>query len=111
MATDPETMAFLLEQMAGAGEVRSRRMFGEYAVYLHDKVVGFVCDDRLLLKRTPGALARVSREVEGFPYPGAKPYLLIEDEIDEPEALAALLLAVADDLPAPKPKKPRRRKT
>ncbi|MDE3078419.1 MAG: TfoX/Sxy family protein [Paracoccaceae bacterium] len=111
MATDPETMAFLLEQMAEAGEVRARRMFGEYAVYLHDKVVGFVCDDRLFLKRTPGALARVSRAVEGFPYPGAKPHLLIEDEIDAPEALAALLLAVADDLPAPRPKMPKRRKT
>jgi TfoX/Sxy family transcriptional regulator of competence genes len=49
-------------------------MFGEYAVYVDDKVVGFVCDDRLLLKITPANEKMVRTQVTGKPYPGAKDY-------------------------------------
>lgn len=107
MATDPATMAFLLDQMAGAGHVTSRRMFGEYAVYLNGKVVGFVCDDTLFLKPVPTARALLAAPEDGFPYPGAKPHLKVTAEVDDPDTLAALLRAVAAGLPDPAPKKPK----
>ncbi len=41
--------------MAGAGEARARKMFGEYALYVDGKVVALVCDDHLFVKLTePG---------------------------------------------------------
>ncbi len=50
MATDPGFAAFVVEQAsdtgANSGDVRVRRMFGEYALYLGDKVVGLLCDDQ-----------------------------------------------------------------
>ena len=44
MATRQETINFLLDQIEGAA--RARKMFGEYAFYLDEKVVALVCDDR-----------------------------------------------------------------
>ena len=55
MASDPGTVAFAVEQMAGAGALRHARMFGEYAIWCDGKLVALVCDDQLYLKPTFGA--------------------------------------------------------
>lgn len=110
MASDPGTVDFILEQLDGAGAVRARKMFGEYAVYLDDKVIALVCDDTLFVKNTPGARALLSDPEEAPPYPGAKPHLVASALLDEPEALVALARAAWADLPVPKPKKPRKPK-
>jgi len=106
MATDPGFATFVVEQAEEAGDVRVRRMFGEYALYLGDKVVGLLCDDQAFLKPTDGGRALLARVVEAPPYPGAKPYLLLSDELDDRALLAALLQRTAAELPEPKPKKP-----
>ena len=108
MATDPATIAFLMDQTAG--RVSARKMFGEYALYCDGKLVALVCDDTLFLKATPGALALVAAPHLAPPYPGARPHLQIEDELDDAEALIRLIMAVAADLPVPVPKKPRKPK-
>jgi len=82
MATDFGFATFVVEQAVEAGDVRVRRMFGEYAPYLGDKVVGLLCDDQAFLKPTAGG--RV--------------------------LLAALLRRTAAELPEPKPKKPRQKR-
>ena len=108
MATDAGFATFVTEQASGAGDVRVRRMFGEYALYLGDKVVGLICDDQAFLKPTEGGRALLDRVVEAPPYPGAKPYLLLGEELDDPALLAALLQRTAEELPEPKPKKPKK---
>lgn len=114
MATDPAFATFVVEQASDAagdaGDVRVRRMFGEYALYLGDKVVGLLCDDQAFLKPTEGGRALLERVVEAPPYPGAKPYLLLSDELDDRAQLAELLRRTAAELPEPKPKKPRKRR-
>lgn len=107
MATDRETAAFIAEVMEEAGAVSTRAMFGEYALYLDGKVIALICDDTLFLKPTQGALALVAEPEFGPPYPGAKPHLIGGALLDEPEVLVAVARAIWDDLPAPKPKKPR----
>jgi TfoX/Sxy family transcriptional regulator of competence genes len=42
MATRSSTVEFVLEQLADLGDVRSRKMFGEYAIYYQEKRVGLV---------------------------------------------------------------------
>jgi hypothetical protein len=44
--------------------------------------------------------------VEGFPYPGAKPYFLIEERLDDRDWLSRLVEATAREVPEPKLKKP-----
>ena len=107
MSTRPETVAHLLDALS-ALPLASRKMFGEYALYLDGKVVALVCDDLLFVKPTPGALAALPGCAMAPPYPGAKPHLQVTEALDDPEPVAAALRAVAADLPPPKPKKPRR---
>lgn len=109
MATAQQTIDYLLEQLAELSDVRARKMFGEYALYCGEKVVAFVCDDRLLLKITPANTARVRTPATGKPYPGAKDYYRIdENDWDDRAYLCDLVFATAGSLPAPKPKKPRK---
>jgi TfoX/Sxy family transcriptional regulator of competence genes len=79
-------------------------MFGEYAVYLRGKVLGLICAKRLFLKPTPAARALWPEVPMGLPHPGAKPHISAEGLVDAPDRLAALLLAIAEDLPDPAPK-------
>lgn len=104
MASDQEFVDFLVDQMAGAGEIAYKKMFGEYALYCGGKVIALVCDNQLFVKPTPGGRAHVGAPVEAAPYPGAKPYFLIEDAFEDREWLDALIRITAQEIPAPKPK-------
>lgn len=106
MGTRADTIAHLLDALA-ALPLSARKMFGEYALYLDGKVVALVCDDQLFLKPTPGATAALPDSPTGFPYPGARLHLLVTAALDDPDSVAAALKAIATDLPAPKPRKPK----
>lgn len=110
MATRAQTITDLTDALADLPGLSARKMFGEYALYLHGKVVALVCDDLLYLKPTPGALALVSSPVMAPPYPGAKDHICLEAALDDPDLTIAALRAVAADLPEPKPKAPRKPK-
>ncbi len=105
MATEQNTMDFLLDQLAPLGEASSKKMFGECCLYLSGKPVGLVCDDQLYLKPTQAGMGLVGKLVEGLPYPGAKPHLLITpDQWEDIEWLCDLVRATARELPQAKPK-------
>lgn len=53
MATDNSFMQYVAEQIDLGGRLSYRKMFGEYAVYLDEKVVALVCDNSLFIKPTP----------------------------------------------------------
>lgn len=110
MATQARTIDALLDQLSGAGALSARKMFGEYALYLDGRVVALVCDDTLFVKPVSGALALLPGNPLGIPYPGAKPHLQIEAALDDADLMAAVLQAVAREVPPPKPKKPKAKK-
>ena len=103
MASDREFVRFVCEQLRGAGEISSRRMFGQAAVYLEDKVVGLVFDNQLFVKATEPGRARIGVPVEAPPFQGATNWFLLAD-LDDPEFLADLIRTTADALPVPKVK-------
>ena len=109
MASESGFVEYVCDQMRDAGRIRSRKMFGEYAIYCDEKVVALVCDDQLFVKPTPGGRTFIGGPAESPPYPGAKPHFLIEGGIDDREWLAGLIEVTAAELPAPKPRKPRSR--
>ncbi len=113
MASDWEFVAYLLDQMQGAGNLRQRKMFGEYAIYCDDKVVALVCDNQLFVKPTEAGRALVNAAGalrEAPAYPGAKPSLLIESLYEDGDWLSQLIRSTASELPAPIPKKPKKSK-
>jgi TfoX/Sxy family transcriptional regulator of competence genes len=103
MASDREFVAFVCEQLSGAGDIASKRMFGEAAIYLRNKVVGLVCDNQLFVKPTDAGRALLGKPTEAAPFPGATHWFLLGD-LDDPEFLADLIRRTADALPEPKPK-------
>lgn len=106
MATDQSVADEIVEAMSGAGEVHCRKMFGEYAIYLGDRVVAFACDNQLFVKITPGSTAMVKEDVKGEAYPGSKPYYVVApDYWHDGDYLAGLAQAVAADVPPPKKKR------
>jgi DNA transformation protein and related proteins len=107
MASDLEFVEYACDQLGGAGRIAFRKMFGEYAVYCEGKVVALICDNRLFVKPTQGGRSVMGRVVEGLPYPGAKPWFLIEDRLDDREWLTELIRVTHAELPPPKPKKPK----
>jgi len=111
VASDREFVTFVCEQLRGAGEISSRRMFGEAAVYFQDKVVGLVCDNQLFIKATEPGRAKIGVPTEAPPFPGASNWFLMAD-LDDPEFLADLVRTTAAALPEPKlkAKKTRRAK-
>jgi TfoX/Sxy family transcriptional regulator of competence genes len=110
MASDREFVTFVCEQLRGAGEISSLRMFGEAAIYLEGKVVGLVCDNQLFLKVTEPGRAKIGSPVEAPPFPGASNWFLMTD-LDDPEFLADLARTTAEALPAPKIKTKKTRRS
>jgi TfoX/Sxy family transcriptional regulator of competence genes len=80
-------------------------MFGEYALYVDEKVVGFLCDNRTLLKPTEAGRAFFETPEVGYPYPGSKDYWVADEVVEEAPRFQDLLRATASELPPPKPKK------
>ena len=101
MASGKDYLAYILEQLSGLDDIRYRPMMGEYLLYYQGKLVGGIYDDRLLVKPTPSAKALLPEAPFALPYDGAKEMLLVE-ETDDRELLAALAAAVAADLSASK---------
>ena len=53
MASHPDFVNYMAEQLREAGAIRSRKMFGEYGLYCDDVFFAVVCDDQLFVKVTP----------------------------------------------------------
>lgn len=106
MASKEEFVRYVADQLRDAGEISTRKMFGEYGVYLDGKIFALIFEDQLFVKITEAGKKMRPDLEEKPPYEGAKNYLLVED-IDDREALTEFVRATCRELPAPKPKKPR----
>lgn len=80
MASKIETIEYICDQINNCGDVRYRKMFGEYMIYLNDKPIFLVCEDTLFVKITD-TTTEILRESysQRAPYNGAKPHYDIQD--------------------------------
>jgi len=49
MSTEQSFVEYVQSQSGLGSELSFRKMFGEYALYLHGRVVAFACDNQLYL--------------------------------------------------------------
>ena len=105
MASDQKFLDFVLDQLSRVGKIDSKKMFGEYGLYSEEKLFGLICDNKLFIKPTTAGKDFVGKITEASPYPGAKPYFVIEEKIDDWEWLGKLVKITVKELPIPKPKK------
>jgi len=78
MATTPDFIEYVCEQMSGTGFVRYRKMFGEYMVSLNDKPVLFVCDNTVFVKPLDCVADKLKDAEQGIPYQGAKAHYILD---------------------------------
>jgi DNA transformation protein len=95
MAVQPQYLAYVLEQLAGLGEVRSRRMFGGVGLYYGELFFGLIDDDTLFLKTDESNSAEyIARNMPRFMPPSDRPvgpmgyHQVPADIIEDAEMLA-----------------------
>ena len=102
MASTQEYIEFISNILSSLGEVKPRKMMGDYVIYLNNKFVATVCDNNLYVKMYP-QLEELMKETEiGKPYPGAKDhYILCETN---PTLIRKSISLIWNILPEPKRK-------
>jgi TfoX/Sxy family transcriptional regulator of competence genes len=105
MATETSFVDYILETARFSGRLTYRKLFGEYALYLDEKVVAFACDNSLFIKPSAAVASLAPDLPQGPPYPGAKDYPIADELLDDPEMLRRVIEETAALMPLPKPKK------
>ena len=103
MATTADFIEYVCEQIRGVGLVRSRKMFGEYMVYVNDKPILLVCDNIVYVKMLDCIAAQMENADKGFPYTGAKEHYILD--IDDAEFAKEIVRILEPVTAIPKPKK------
>lgn len=104
MATNQSFVEYIQAQSGLGNDLSYKKMFGEYTIYLDGKVIAFACDNQLYVKPTAEGKALLGKVSEHPPYPGAKLYFRLDDEMEDRELLRNLFQTTASVLPLPKPK-------
>lgn len=107
MASSPDFVNYICEQLEGLGAVRSRKMFGEYMVYLNDKPVVIICDDRPMVKMLPCLEELLRGRPTEPPYEGAKDHYLLDP--DDRDTLREAVRLAEEATPLPKKKAPKKK--
>lgn len=102
MATSTEAHDYIVENLSKTGDISTRKMMGEYLVYFKGKLVGNICDNCLYLKPTDSALRLLPDAERDYPYDGSKTLMIVVDNVENTEQMSAVLLAMYEELPAPK---------
>ena len=108
MSTEQAFVEYVQSQSGLGHHLTFKKMFGEYALYLHGRVVAFACDNQLYLKPTEEGRSVLGHVSEHPPYPGAKLYFRIDEQMEDRERLRNALETTARALPLPKPKPAKR---
>lgn len=102
MSTTIEYIDFACEQIFGVGEIRYKKMFGEYMVYVNDKPILLVCDNTVFVKKADCIKEIMANAGLGFPYQGAKEHYVLDiEDIDRAKEVIRLLEKIT---PIPKKK-------
>lgn len=110
MATSLAFKEYMEDRLRYSDGISFKRMFGEYGLFYHEKMVGVLADNQLFIKPTEKGRELLGEVILAKFYEQSKPYFLIEDT-DSHEEIISLIKATYADLPEPKPKKVKNKKT
>jgi TfoX/Sxy family transcriptional regulator of competence genes len=99
MATPQEYVDFVLDQIDDRWEKRSRKMFGEYMVYVDERPLLLVCDSTVYVRERTCVESLLRDHDKGIPYPGAKEHYVLD--VQDRELLDAVLEELVRAVPAP----------
>lgn len=108
MATSLDFALFVCEQVCRPGEVRYRKMFGEYMVYVNDKPLLLLCDNTVFVKKLDCLAPHLKNAPTGYPFTGAKEHYILD--IEDSRLTADVLYELERVIPVPKPRKRKSKK-
>lgn len=103
MATTQEFIEYVCEQISGVGEIRYKKMFGEYMVYINNKPIIIVCENIAYVKEKEEIEELMKDADKGLPYKGAKEHYILD--IDNSEFSKQVVSKLEEITPLPKPRK------
>ncbi len=103
MATTNEYIEYVCEQINGVGEIRYKKMFGEFMVYVNDKPVIIVCNNNVFVKKLDCIEDMMKNADIGYPYSGAKEHYILD--IDNADFSKYVVKKIEEVTPIPKPRK------
>lgn len=83
MASREDFVLYCLDQLHGNGDLRYRKMFGEYMIYVNDKPIILICNDTVYVKQDKCLQDEMQDARIGVPYEGAKPHYILDIEDGE----------------------------
>ena len=100
MACNPEFIDFICEVLASLGEVRSRKMMGDYIIYLNGKCVITACDNNAYIKKLDCIASLMDDAETGTPYDGAREHHILD--FSNPRKARQVITTLWEALPFPK---------
>ncbi len=87
------------------GDIVIRSMMGGYLVYYNGKLIGDICDNEVLLKRTPTSDRLLAESELRYPYEGSKILMHVFDRFEDTDLIAELIKGMYAELPEKKSRK------
>lgn len=111
MATTKEFHDYVVDSLQRIGNISTKRMMGEYCIYYRDKLIGDICDNTLFLKSTESVLRLMPDAQRAYPYEGSKTLMSVAEDVENTELMEAILNAMYEELPEPKKREKKTKKT
>lgn len=102
MATNLEFVEFVCSRLKELGNVRYRKMFGDYMVYVNEKPMVLLCDNIAYVKKHPVITDMMQEAETGIPYDGAKEHYILD--VEHKDVLLRIVGALEKVLPYSKEK-------
>lgn len=102
MASTTDFIESVCSTLAPLGEVRSRKMMGEYIIYVNEKCVITACNNTAYVKKLPCISSLMADAECGCPYSGAKEAYILD--FANPRKALKVIEILWEHLPFPKSK-------
>lgn len=102
MACTDEFVAHVAAVAAQVGTVRSRKMFGDWMIYVDEKAAIIASDNQAYVKMLPEMAEAMVDAETGYPYEGAKLHYILD--VDHQEQAVQILRELLPLLSFPKKK-------
>jgi TfoX/Sxy family transcriptional regulator of competence genes len=103
MACTTDFIDFICAQLEGVGQIRTRKMFGDWCIYIDEKPIILACDNIAYVKKNPAIVSLMTDAESGIPYEGAKEHYILD--IEHRDRAQSIIRALLPVIPYPKRKK------
>ncbi|OWV15581.1 TfoX/Sxy family protein [Fibrobacter sp. UWH1] len=103
MSCSNEFIDFIQDVLSDVGDVRAKKMFGDWMIYVDEKPVVLACDDMAYVKKLPEITDLMEEAECGVPYEGAREHYILE--MEQLSHVRDVVQKLVEVIPTPKKKK------